>query len=122
MRGPINSPAAIRLRQPSTSAKSLPMSRTPVIPLATNSGSESTPVLERWTWASQSPGMRNFCLPLMTRALFGTDEDTVPIERIRPPSMTTLRCVCTLRSRGLITVTSEITTGWQQQTAHPRKQ
>src|SRR5437667_69545 len=40
MRGPISRPASISLRHPCTMSSSLPMSRTPVTPFATNSGSE----------------------------------------------------------------------------------
>ena len=92
-------PASISLRQPCNAARSPPMSRTVVTPLAIRSGrrvallhfgSAVTPA--RCTCMSHRPGMRNFPRPSITRTPSG-GADWVMLA-MRSPEMSTVRSGC----------------------------
>ena len=97
MRGPSSAPLATSRRAARIGSRSLPMSRTPVIPFATKSGSVTSrpPGTQSpknvWMCMSQRPGMRNLPFPSTTRAPFGifVPPDS-PTAAMRSPSITTV--------------------------------
>ena len=97
MRGPSSAPLATSRRAARIGSRSLPMSRTPVIPLAMKSGSVTSlpPGTQSpknvWMCMSQRPGMRNFPFPSTARAPFGIFVlPDSPTAAMRSPSMTTV--------------------------------
>ena len=118
MRGPTRRPAAISLRHACTMSSSLPMSRTPVTPLAMKSGSEISRASgnqspnTRCTCMSQSPGMRKRPRLFTIGALRGCFADLLgSTEAMRLPSRTTVCSACKAPVRTSTTVTL-LSTNW----------
>ena len=97
MRGPSSVPFATSRRAARIGSRSLPMSRTPVMPLAMKSGSVTSlpPGTQSpknvWMCMSQRPGIRNLPAPSTTRAPAGTLLPPVrPTAAMRSPWITTV--------------------------------
>ena len=86
-RGPISVPASNRAIRSASPARSLPMSRTVVIPEA--SWSWPSPP-NRWTCMSQSPGISVRPCASITCAPAGTAVAASPTAVMRSPTMTTV--------------------------------
>src|ERR1700722_16065022 len=115
-RGPRSFPAAMSARACRTSSRLLPMSRTPVIPLATNSGRvTSRPAgacspKKVWTCMSHRPGIRNFPAPSTTCAPGGIFTWLPgPTFAMRSPSTTTFMSGSAWPFTTSITVTCAMT-------------
>src|SRR3984957_7192159 len=116
IRGPRSFPAAMSARACRTSSRLLPMSRTPVIPLATNSGRvTSRPAgacspKKVWTCMSHRPGIRNFPAPSTTCAPGGIFTWLPgPTFAMRSPSTTTFMSGSAWPFTTSITVTCAMT-------------
>src|ERR1700722_10404527 len=118
MRGPRSFPAAMSARACRTSSRLLPISRTPVIPLATNSGRvTSRPAgacspKKVCTCMSHRPGIRNFPAPSTTCAPSGIFTWRAgPTCAMRSPSTTTFMSGSAWPFTTSITVTCAMTKG-----------
>ena len=117
-RGASRRPSAASSRADRIGSRSLPMSRTPVTPFARKSGSVTSrpPGTQSpkkvCTCMSQSPGIRNFPEPSITRPPSGASTPAAgPMPAMRSPSIRTVMSGRAVALAGSITVTCVRTTG-----------